>query len=488
MSAPHEEQQRPSVPDDGTGGPHAGAEKDQEGSQEAMKMKVCCVCGSTALYTCPGCARRTCSITCVRVHKEDFGCSGERDIAQKVTLSEFTDTQLQRDYHFLENCQRVIANTERSLPHFWRYNFKALPPPIFSLREAAKKRGVVCQIMSEGMQKRDLNTSRFDRKTNTIVWRCQFTFIDSASASFAVATDWGCERHHLGDIMKFCWATNPPLPCYHITKTYNRASRYVARPPQDERAGGGTDKAAPDASAEPPEAPQGEPQPSEGASHEESGAPADAAVTPPPGHVQERPPAPHELFTTDALPDVSVDPLTEEERQNERRVRAFTSGKKCFILSKAERLGLVNKYFVLDPNKTLNENLRLVFFVNEFPEFIVVSEDSFDKYPLISNDEKMQLRMSFKAKPKEPKPRLKKSDLSEEDQQRYARVPCRNYLYGRCDLEEACPYMHCEKEDVPLCKSFLKGNCPKGNRCSFRHDPTEEELAAQQRPMKRRRF
>ena len=45
-------------------------------------------------YTCPGCERRTCSLTCSKKHKEETGCNGKRDRLKFVSMQEFDDRVL----------------------------------------------------------------------------------------------------------------------------------------------------------------------------------------------------------------------------------------------------------------------------------------------------------------------------------------------------------------------------------------------------------
>ncbi|KAG5500355.1 hypothetical protein JKF63_03447 [Porcisia hertigi] len=481
----------------------------------ACKLTECCVCGTLAMYTCPGCGRRTCSMICVRVHKTDFQCTGVRDVTLKVPLSEFTDQQLQRDYHFLENCRRVIGNVERGFPRTsWRYNYKALPPPLHALREAARRRGVICQITSEGMHKREENTSRLDRKTNTVVWRCEFQFYttDDGADVTTISTDWGSERHRLGDILKYCWATNPPLLCYHINRQYNRASKYV---------GGSTAKATKSSEGEVSDMTQATQQDSsiallDAKVHDASATPlpagvdavslagvtkfvsdkvesnethtpvamvepeATAATNESPSSAPAKLPA---LRAYEEMPPMPpIVPTTLQEAEKRDFVAAFLAQEKYVILSKAERLGSDARYFLLDPYDTLNENLRRLFFVNEFPVFVVVHASHLHRFTLVTEEDKEAIRSSFRPKktqaPRERPPLRKRSDMEPEELERLSRVPCRRFLQSRCLLAEECPYWHCTPDDIPVCRSFLRsGHCDKGARCSFRHDADAVRVA-----------
>lgn len=71
----------------------------------------CTICmDKIAIYRCPGCFERTCSLSCCKVHKEKSGCSGKRNRVGYVPLYQFNDSTLSSDYHFLED---VLAKSER---------------------------------------------------------------------------------------------------------------------------------------------------------------------------------------------------------------------------------------------------------------------------------------------------------------------------------------------------------------------------------------
>ncbi len=54
-----------------------------------------CGCGTAAKYTCPGCAAQSCSLACVKAHKQASGCSGTRNRVQYTDLRGFHDGVLQ---------------------------------------------------------------------------------------------------------------------------------------------------------------------------------------------------------------------------------------------------------------------------------------------------------------------------------------------------------------------------------------------------------
>ena len=83
------------------------------GEAEGSATPVCQLCGEPSRYRCPACDTRTCSLACVRRHKAERECSGVRDVAKKVTISEFDDNALMRDYRFLEGVVRAVDSGKR---------------------------------------------------------------------------------------------------------------------------------------------------------------------------------------------------------------------------------------------------------------------------------------------------------------------------------------------------------------------------------------
>ncbi|CEM01628.1 unnamed protein product [Vitrella brassicaformis CCMP3155] len=74
----------------------------------------CFICKKAARYRCPACQTRTCSLECVKQHKERTGCTGQRERVQHVAASSFTDTDLHRDFVFLEEALRAVEAARRA--------------------------------------------------------------------------------------------------------------------------------------------------------------------------------------------------------------------------------------------------------------------------------------------------------------------------------------------------------------------------------------
>ncbi|GKV30976.1 hypothetical protein SLEP1_g39729 [Rubroshorea leprosula] len=54
-------------------------------------------------YKCPGCSLHSCSLPCVKAHKQRTGCNGKRNMTKFVPLSEFDDNLLVSGALFLKS-------------------------------------------------------------------------------------------------------------------------------------------------------------------------------------------------------------------------------------------------------------------------------------------------------------------------------------------------------------------------------------------------
>ena len=95
-------------------------------------LPPCAICrAKVALYCCPRCHTRTCSLACCRAHKGGTSaagaagaagatttsttstCDGRRDRTRFSPLGRFTDSILASDYHFLEDVLKVTEGSGR---------------------------------------------------------------------------------------------------------------------------------------------------------------------------------------------------------------------------------------------------------------------------------------------------------------------------------------------------------------------------------------
>ena len=92
------------------------AEPSPKRKRREPPSKMCAICTSgEAKYTCPKCQVRTCSLACVRKHKETTGCDGQRDRVAYVRVSEMGTSNLISDMRFLEEVEMSSGGARRHL-------------------------------------------------------------------------------------------------------------------------------------------------------------------------------------------------------------------------------------------------------------------------------------------------------------------------------------------------------------------------------------
>ncbi|KAJ3760256.1 hypothetical protein EV360DRAFT_40165 [Lentinula raphanica] len=72
---------------------------------------LCKICNARyAIYTCPRCKIKTCSLPCSSNHKSSTGCSGERNKVEFVNMRDYSWGTLMSDYTYLEDVGRKITD------------------------------------------------------------------------------------------------------------------------------------------------------------------------------------------------------------------------------------------------------------------------------------------------------------------------------------------------------------------------------------------
>ncbi|KZM22822.1 Box C/D snoRNA accumulation, variant 2 [Ascochyta rabiei] len=86
-------------------------------SGQTLLSSLCSVCNiKESKYKCPGCSARTCSLPCVKRHKQWAQCSGKRDPTKYVKKSQLaTPAGIDHDYNFLSGIERDLEKSEKSV-------------------------------------------------------------------------------------------------------------------------------------------------------------------------------------------------------------------------------------------------------------------------------------------------------------------------------------------------------------------------------------
>jgi len=140
----------------------------------AVTLLPCASCGkSNAKYRCPGCSNTSCSLDCVRKHKEKLNCDGKRSVTHFVSTNEFKQSDLMSDYRFLEQAERSLYGKKyNKIVHC----SQMYPVVVDYLRRGAFKRGIKLKFLSLGMHRRSTNSSMFNRRNDSLTWKVEWLF------------------------------------------------------------------------------------------------------------------------------------------------------------------------------------------------------------------------------------------------------------------------------------------------------------------------
>ncbi|XP_031715473.1 box C/D snoRNA protein 1 isoform X2 [Anarrhichthys ocellatus] len=153
-------------------------EEELKGTKRKISLSNCGVCGSEeAKYTCPACLAHSCSLLCVKKHKDDSGCSGVRNKTAFVTLSEFDEMALLNDYRLLEDTGRFAGAATRD---------KLIQTPRSTLRAKrlaanARKMFIMLRFLPITFTKSKENSTIFFSKEKVFLWHLKVIFPQSST-------------------------------------------------------------------------------------------------------------------------------------------------------------------------------------------------------------------------------------------------------------------------------------------------------------------
>ncbi|KAJ7591347.1 hypothetical protein C8J56DRAFT_782154 [Mycena floridula] len=167
---------------------------------------LCSICNHKhAIYTCPRCSIRTCSLPCSTTHKSTSGCSGERDKAAYIPMNEYGWGALMNDYTYLEDMGRrvgdwgkeiVVGAFNRSTGEIRGRGGRGMSRGRGTghgqalgrtkrelLKAQLEMRDITMDLLPNGMDKRKINQSHWDFKLKTAFLTVEFKFHPPADPS-----------------------------------------------------------------------------------------------------------------------------------------------------------------------------------------------------------------------------------------------------------------------------------------------------------------
>ncbi|EPB84688.1 hypothetical protein HMPREF1544_08561 [Mucor circinelloides 1006PhL] len=146
--------------------------------EEIKKAKLCQICQEKDwIYTCPRCLTHTCSLKCVKQHKKEAPCSGERDKTAYVPLQKYTETHMMSDYTYLEDVSRQSDNITRSRMETNRdLKVKSAENRAKAFSKVANQLGIHYSSLPVGMSRNKLNQSNYSKNLKQIFWSIEVNF------------------------------------------------------------------------------------------------------------------------------------------------------------------------------------------------------------------------------------------------------------------------------------------------------------------------
>lgn len=121
-----------------------------------------------AIYQCPRCNIRTCSLECVRKHKARTDCNGKRNRAEFLPLCRMSDSTLKSDYFFLEEVlDRMPRDSKRAKTQHQTSRKDR------RLLQQCEKQNIHLKMMPTMMERHKKNNSWFCVKRDAIIWKVE---------------------------------------------------------------------------------------------------------------------------------------------------------------------------------------------------------------------------------------------------------------------------------------------------------------------------
>ena len=123
----------------------------------------CHTCGNRGKYVCPARSARSCSLECVKKHKENTNSTGQVDPTEFVPKQKlFTPTGLDRDYNFLQTISRQITVHKQDTSQ-----------KVYKPRDQWRA-GVRVRAMGPGMSRVTKNKSKWNNQAKVFEWTTEF--------------------------------------------------------------------------------------------------------------------------------------------------------------------------------------------------------------------------------------------------------------------------------------------------------------------------
>ena len=153
---------------------------ERQGDKKRKVGDTCEECKlNEAIYQCPRCNIRTCSLECVRKHKTKTDCNGKRNREAFLPLCRMSDSSLRSDYFFLEEVLDRMPRDAKRAKTQHQTSRKSR-----RLLQQCEKRGINLKIMPTMMERHKKNSSWYCVKRDTVMWKVEVIIHPSRKSFF----------------------------------------------------------------------------------------------------------------------------------------------------------------------------------------------------------------------------------------------------------------------------------------------------------------
>ncbi len=179
---------------------------------DPLLTSLCTICRiQPPKYKCPRCGTRTCSLPCIKKHKNWSSCNGERDPTVYVPPVKLrTDAGIDHDYNFLTKIERSVEIAEK----VFREEREIIPQESNNAQHLNKRArlhkgrsrgrvtlddnsrrwdrnslqrmqrlGIHVTSVPFGMSRSKENKTSWNKRTNSINWQVEWIVLDSTTSS-----------------------------------------------------------------------------------------------------------------------------------------------------------------------------------------------------------------------------------------------------------------------------------------------------------------
>ena len=178
------------------------SENDEESKATVPVLEKCEVCHLQPFkYKCPRCGRKSCSLNCIKLHKERNSCTGVPDKATFVDLKGFTLQQLRKDMGYLTDIIDVANRNSRK--YATKFRDSKIEGRFKQLRYVCKsKRGSILKIGPAIFEMYKRNKSYYKRQEDTVHWSIGCTFIREEDSLVCYFAEPVSEKTKVGEIVQ----------------------------------------------------------------------------------------------------------------------------------------------------------------------------------------------------------------------------------------------------------------------------------------------